>query len=156
MLAAVEPDVHLVGTLLSLNKVMPETTRETARAVVRKVVERARAAARRPDPGRRHRRARPGRAHPPAAAAATSTGTATIRANLKHYQPAQRTVVPERLVGYGRGRRRRASATWSCAIDQSGSMAESVVYAAVFGAVLASMPVAATPRWSSSTPRSST
>ena len=26
----------------------------------------------------------------------------TIRANLRHYQPEQRTVVPERLVGYGR------------------------------------------------------
>ena len=32
MLEAVEPDVHLVGTLLSLNRVMPETTKETARA----------------------------------------------------------------------------------------------------------------------------
>ncbi|MFE2654717.1 hypothetical protein ACFXGY_33095, partial [Streptomyces sp. NPDC059346] len=39
MLEAVEPDVHLVGTLLSLHKAMPDTTRETARAVVRKVVE---------------------------------------------------------------------------------------------------------------------
>ena len=26
MLGSVEPDVHLVGTLLSLNKIMPETT----------------------------------------------------------------------------------------------------------------------------------
>jgi hypothetical protein len=34
MLEAVEADVHLVGTLLSLNKAMPETTKETARAVV--------------------------------------------------------------------------------------------------------------------------
>src|SRR5262249_12603602 len=32
MLKAVEADVHLVGALLSLNKAMPETTRETARA----------------------------------------------------------------------------------------------------------------------------
>ncbi|WP_299532466.1 VWA domain-containing protein [uncultured Streptomyces sp.] len=39
LLEAVEADVHLVGTLLSLNKAMPETTRETARTVVRKVVE---------------------------------------------------------------------------------------------------------------------
>ena len=37
MLEAVEPDVHLVGTLLSLNRVMPEQARETARAVVRTV-----------------------------------------------------------------------------------------------------------------------
>src|SRR5205085_8845493 len=37
MLEAVEPDVHLVGTLLSLNRVMPEQARESARAVVRMV-----------------------------------------------------------------------------------------------------------------------
>jgi hypothetical protein len=35
MLEAVEADVHLVGTLLSLNKVMPETTKETARRIWR-------------------------------------------------------------------------------------------------------------------------
>ena len=39
MLEAVEPDVHLVGTLISLGRALPETTRETARAVVRKVVD---------------------------------------------------------------------------------------------------------------------
>ena len=37
MLATVEPDVHLVGTLLSLNKIMPETTKATARQVVGRV-----------------------------------------------------------------------------------------------------------------------
>src|SRR5918996_3430214 len=39
MLEAVEPDVHLVATLLSLSRVMPNKTKETARRVVRKVVE---------------------------------------------------------------------------------------------------------------------
>src|SRR5256885_1990014 len=38
MLEAVEPDVHLVGTLLSLNGVMPESTKQAARQVVAKVV----------------------------------------------------------------------------------------------------------------------
>ena len=37
MLEAVEPDVHLVGTLLSLSRVIPEQARESARAVVRTV-----------------------------------------------------------------------------------------------------------------------
>src|SRR6185295_13480857 len=39
MLEAVEPDVHLVATLLSLSRVIPNKTKETARMVVRKVVE---------------------------------------------------------------------------------------------------------------------
>src|SRR5438128_682644 len=38
LLAAVEPDVHLVGTLLTLSQVMPEATRATARQVVATVV----------------------------------------------------------------------------------------------------------------------
>ena len=94
LLSAVEPDVHLVGTLLSLNGVMPEETKETAREVVRKVVDGAGAAARRADARGGHGRAGPGVAHAPAAAAATSTGRARSSRNLKHYPPEQRTIVP--------------------------------------------------------------
>ncbi|RDD87518.1 VWA domain-containing protein [Streptomyces parvulus] len=138
MLEAVEADVHLVGTLLSLNQAMPETTKETARAVVRKVVEdlRERLAAR---------------------TRATLTGALdrsarvtrprhrdidwhrTISANLRHYLPEYRTVVPQRLVGYARASRSVRREVVLC-VDQSGSMAASVVYASVFGAVLASVP----------------
>jgi hypothetical protein len=39
LLSSVEPDVHLVGTLVSLSRAIPARTKETARAVVRKVVE---------------------------------------------------------------------------------------------------------------------
>lgn len=39
MLEAVEPDVHLVANLLALSGVMPSKTKETARLVVRRVVE---------------------------------------------------------------------------------------------------------------------
>ena len=62
----------------------------------------------------------------------------TIGANLTRYLPEYRTVVPERLVGYGR-RQQVVARDVVLAIDQSGSMASSVVYAAVFGAVLASI-----------------
>lgn len=47
-------------------------------------------------------------------------------------------MVPERLVGYGRADRSVKKDVILC-VDQSGSMAASVVHAAVFGAVLASM-----------------
>jgi len=62
----------------------------------------------------------------------------TIAANLTRYQPEHRTVIPERLVGYGR-RQHHIAKDVVLAIDQSGSMASSVVYASVFGAVLASL-----------------
>ncbi|WP_374203633.1 VWA domain-containing protein [Streptomyces antimicrobicus] len=142
MLEAVEPDVHLVGTLLSLNKALPDTTRETARAVVRKVVEqlekklagRTRATL----TGALDRSARISRPRH-----RDIDWDRTIRANLGNYLPEYRTVVPERLIGYGRAAQSVKKEVILC-IDQSGSMAASVVYASVFGAVLASMRSIAT------------
>jgi Mg-chelatase subunit ChlD len=66
----------------------------------------------------------------------------TIRANLKHYQPKYRTIVPETRIGYGR--KRSALRDIILCVDQSGSMATSVVYAGVFAAVLASLPAVRT------------
>lgn len=142
MLEAVEPDVHLVGTLLSLNKAMPETTRETARTVVAKVVrqleERLATRTRATLTGALDRSARISRPRH-----RDIDWDRTIRANLKNYLPEYRTVVPERLVGYGRAAQSMKKEVILC-IDQSGSMAASVVYASVFGAVLASMRTIAT------------
>lgn len=138
MLEAVRPDVHLVGTLLSLNRLMPDRAREPARAVVRSVVDelerrlahRTRAAV----AGALDRSARTRRPK----RAADIDWDRTIRANLRHYLPARATVVPSRLVGYARRERAVPREVVLC-VDQSGSMATSVVYAGVFGAVLASM-----------------
>ncbi|GLV80479.1 VWA domain-containing protein [Streptomyces lavendulae subsp. lavendulae] len=142
MLEAVEPDVHLVGTLLSLNKALPDTTRETARAVVRKVVEdlerRLASRTRATVTGALDRSARTARPRH-----RDIDWDRTIRANLKNYLPEHRTVVPERLVGHGRSARAVRKEVVLC-VDQSGSMAASVVYASVFGAVLASMRSIAT------------
>ncbi|QFX86186.1 VWA domain-containing protein [Streptomyces sp. SYP-A7193] len=137
MLEAVEVDVHLVGTLLSLHQAMPETTKETARTVVRKVVEdleeRLATRARAVLTGALDRSARVSRPRHH-----DIDWHRTIAANLKHYLPEHRTVVPERLIGYGRASRSVKKEVVLC-VDQSGSMAASVVYASVFGAVLASM-----------------
>ncbi|QDY78613.1 VWA domain-containing protein [Streptomyces qinzhouensis] len=142
MLEAVEADVHLVGTLLSLNRAMPETTKETARAVVRKVVEKLEkqlaTRTRSTLTGALDRSARISRPRH-----RDIDWDRTIRANLKNYLPEYRTVVPERLVGYGRASQAVKKEVVLC-IDQSGSMAASVVYASVFGAVLASMRSIAT------------
>ena len=138
MLDAVEPDVHLVGTLLSLSRVMPGQARESARAVVRAVTrdlerrlaQRTRSAV----TGALNRASRTSRPR----RAADIDWDRTIRANLRNYLPERRTVVPERLVGYARKQQAVARDVILC-LDQSGSMASSVVYAGVFGAVLASV-----------------
>ncbi|URM89965.1 VWA domain-containing protein [Streptomyces sp. MRC013] len=141
-LEAVEADVHLVGTLLSLGGAMPETTRETARAVVRKVVDdlekRLATRTRATLAGALDRSARLSRPRH-----RDIDWDRTIRANLRNYLPEHRTVVPERLIGYGRASQAVGKEVVLC-VDQSGSMAASVVYASVFGAVLASMRSIAT------------
>jgi hypothetical protein len=126
-----------VGTLLSLKDLMPETTKATARAVVAKVVaeverriaDRTRSAV----AGALNRAARTRRPKP-----RDIDWNKTIAANLTRYVPSHRTVIPERLVGFGR-RQQLVARDIVLAIDQSGSMAPSVVYASVFGAVLASI-----------------
>jgi Mg-chelatase subunit ChlD len=137
MLQAVQPDVHLVATLVALNAVIPERSRETARAVVRRVVEQleARLAApmRQAVTGALHRASRTRRPRPN-----DIDWNRTILANLEHYQPEYQTIIAEELVGYGR-RTPHALKDVVLLVDQSGSMATSVVYASVFGAVLASL-----------------
>jgi Mg-chelatase subunit ChlD len=137
VLDAVEPDVHLVATLLALNSVLPEETRATARLVVRRVVDdlerrlaqhtrqAVRGAVDRSARGRRPRHHE-------------IDWDKTVRANLRHWQPAQRALIPETLVGYGRRQQSVPREIVLC-VDQSGSMAASVVFAAVFAAVMAGL-----------------
>ena len=136
------PDVHMVADLISLGSVIPQNTKETARIVVRKVVDDLMSRLEEPmrsavsgalDRSQRNRRPR----H------SEIDWNRTIRANLRHWQPDYRTIVPETLVGYGRKVRRPQREVILC-IDQSGSMANSVVYSSIFGAVMASLPAVAT------------
>ena len=141
MLEAVDADIHLVANLMSLNQVIPEKTKETARLVVRKVVDELLWKLQRPmqqavigSLKRSQRNNRPRHSE--------IDWNRTIRANLKHYQPEYHTVIPERLIGYGR--KRSALRDIVLCVDQSGSMAASVVYASIFAAVLASIPAVKT------------
>ena len=138
MLEAVEPDVNLVATLVSLNRVIPARTRETARVVVRKVVDelerRLAQRTRQAVTGALDRASRTRRPRRPA----DIDWDRTIRANLRHYQPDLDTIVAETLIGYGR-RQQAVQRDVILCVDQSGSMASSVVYSSVFAAVLASV-----------------
>ncbi len=136
MLAAVEPDVHLVATLLSLNHIMPSKTKETARHVIRKVVDELEKKLANPlrqavtgslNRATRNRRPRHNEID----------WNRTIRANLRHYQADLNTVIPETRIGFGR--KGQALREIILCIDQSGSMATSVVYSSILGAVLATI-----------------
>ncbi len=142
LLEAVEPDVHLVANLLALRGVIPASTRETARIVVRKVVDELMRRLQEPlrsaiggalNRAERNRRPR----------FAEMNWPRTIRANLRHYQAEYQSIVPETRIGFGRKRQRTQRQVILC-IDQSGSMAASVVYSSICGAVMASLPAVKT------------
>ena len=67
----------------------------------------------------------------------------TIRQNLKHYNPDLKALIPENISFF---RRRNRQNEWNViiAMDQSGSMAASLIYGGVMGAILASMPAVET------------
>jgi hypothetical protein len=138
MLKNVEPNPQLVGTLMSLKGRIPERTKETARMVVRAVVEKIKRLLE-----HRIRQAVVGalnrKEHSPIPHAPSIDWKWTIGRNLKHFQPSLGTIVPEKVYFYSRAQR---SNNWTVIVcmDQSGSMAESVVYGSVTGSIFASLP----------------
>lgn len=135
-LEAVEPDLNLVANILALKKVMPKKTLETAKSVVRQVVEALQkeltfpleqAIAGSLDKAQRTRRPK----HH------DINWLRTIHTNLKHFQPDYQSIIPETLVGYGR--QRSSVRDVIVAVDTSGSMATSVVYASIYASVMASI-----------------
>jgi Mg-chelatase subunit ChlD len=137
MLENVEPDVNLVATLMTLSRVMPEKTKDTARQVVRKVVDELLRKLSQPTQqaivGSLNRSARNRRPKHN-----EINWALTIQKNLKHYQPEYKTIIPETRIGYGR--KRTSLKDVVLCLDQSGSMGTSVVYSGIFGAVMASIP----------------
>lgn len=140
-LEAVEADVHLIATLLSLKNVIPNRTKQTARQVVQKVVAELERKLRNPLAeavrGALNKASRTSRPK-----AAEIDWHRTIRKNLHNYLPERKTVVAERLVGYHR--KQSSLRDIVLCIDQSGSMATSVVYASICGAVMASLRAVST------------
>ena len=63
----------------------------------------------------------------------------TIGRNLKNYNKELKRIIPERVYFYSRAQRTN---NWTVIVDmdQSGSMADSVVYGAVVGSIFASLP----------------
>ncbi len=141
MLANVTPDVHLVATLMSLSRVIPEKNKELARQVVRQVVDellkKLTAPTQQAVQGALNRAARTRNPR-----FKEIDWHSTIRKNLKNYQPDYQTVIPEVRIGFGR--KRKAVRDMILCLDQSGSMGTSVIYSGIFGSVLASLPALTT------------
>jgi Mg-chelatase subunit ChlD len=136
VLESIEPDVHLVATLLSLKSMIPAKTRDTARMVVGRVVDevqkRLQQKTREAVRGaidRSQRNLRP--------KLREIDWDRTIRRNLRTWDPERKVLVPEKFVGFGH--KGSALKHVVLCVDQSGSMGTSVVYSGIFAAVLASI-----------------
>jgi hypothetical protein len=134
-----ERNVELVATLVAAKGMIPDRAREAARQIVREVVEELRkqleAETRTAILGalRRDR-------HSPLRVLRNLDWRRTIRTNLRTWDRARRRLVPERFHFWANQRRHHE---WdvALAVDQSGSMATSVVYSSIMAAIFASLDV---------------
>ena len=134
-----EKNVELVATLLSAKGLIPDQAREAARQIVREVVEEVRkkleSQMRTAILGavRRDRSS-------PLRLARNIDWKRTIKQNLRGWDGDRRRLVPERFYFWANQRKRHE---WdvSILVDQSGSMAESVVYSSIMAAIFASIDV---------------
>lgn len=142
IMANVEPSVDLASAVLALKELVPDKAKAAARDLVRRVVEEVRkrlesqfVQAVRGSLDRNQ--------HSLLASMANLDWPRTIRRNLKNYRPELGTLVPERISFF---QRRRRQNEWNViiAMDQSGSMASSLIYGGIMGAILASMPAVET------------
>ena len=134
-----ERNVDLVATLLSARSLVPDAAKDIARGIVREVVDDLRkkleSQVRTAVYGALRRTA-----HSPIKLARNIDWRRTIGKNLRGWDRVKKLLVPERIHFFANQRRRHE---WDVAllVDQSGSMAESVVYSAVMAAIFASLDV---------------
>lgn len=138
VLKTVQPNIGMVATLMALRGKIPERTKETARQLVRAVVEeikkRLESNIQRAVTGAINKRQ-----HSPIPNAASIDWKYTINKNLKNYNTQHKKLIPERVFFFDRARK---SHNWHVILDmdQSGSMADSIIYGSIAGSIFASLP----------------
>jgi Mg-chelatase subunit ChlD len=138
LLAQVEPSVELVATLLTLKELIPDRAKESARALVKQVadeiVRRLRSGVERSIRGALNRAQ-----HSPQPRLANLDVRRTLRHNLRNFDLEKKRLIVDRTFFFARRHKQREWTIILC-LDQSGSMASSLVYGAVTASILASLP----------------
>ncbi|MBS7825432.1 hypothetical protein B9T10_03910 [Wohlfahrtiimonas chitiniclastica] len=135
----VTPDINMVSNLLALKDAIPEKSKDSARALIKAVVDqimkKMEMDLRRAVTGAVNKKA-----HTPIANFSSTDWKRTIERNLKNYDVATKRLIPERFFFFERSQKQK---NWTVIldIDQSGSMYESIIYSSIMGAIFASMPV---------------
>ena len=137
-LKTVKPDVSMVATLMALNRQIPEKAKDSARelikAVVDEIMKKMEQDIRRAVTGALNKKN-----HSPLPSISGMDWKRTISRNLKHYDIERKRLVPEKFYFFERTRKMNE---WTVVLDldQSGSMAASIIYASVMGAIFAGIP----------------
>ncbi|MBQ8821763.1 MAG: VWA domain-containing protein [Lachnospiraceae bacterium] len=139
LLDNLEPDVSLASTILMLKEQIPQRSKESVRAFIKKIVEEINKLLEQ-DIRRAVTASLNKRKHSPIPSAAAIDYKMTISRNLKNYNKELGTIVPEHFYFFDRTSTTAAN-KWTVIldIDQSGSMGESVIYSSIVSCILASM-----------------
>lgn len=137
LLGSLEVNVSLVATLLQLKDLLPDETRETARMVIDSLIEQLKKELRQP-----LEQAYRGRVKNNSYRSAFPRGKLdwkrTILTNLKNYQPKEKLLIAQHFYRYNAFTPKLSRLI--LAVDQSGSMANSVVHASIIACILAGIP----------------
>src|SRR5262249_3528048 len=137
LMAQLEPSVEMAATLLSLKGLIPESAKDAARELVRRladdVVKRLRTGLERSVRGALNRTH-----HAPLPRLANLDIQKTLRRNLKNYDTGLKKIIIDRTFFFAR---QHPQFEWSVIVclDESGSMAPSLVYGAIVASILASI-----------------
>lgn len=138
-LEKLEPSMDLLKMVLSFRGYLKGDVLNTARRIVRQVVEELKEKL-----AQEVRQVMSGKLNrmrsSPVKVAQNFDWRGTLRANLKNYDPERKQIVLENLRFFSRSQRRMAWDIMLC-IDQSGSMAGSVIHSAVMAGILAGLPL---------------
>jgi hypothetical protein len=137
ILTNIEPSLDLAATVLAMKNMVPEKAKSAARDLVRRVVEDVRKRLE-SQFTQAIRGALQRNRHSPFRSLPNLDWPRTIRRNLKNYNRELATIIPEQISFYSRQQRQNQ---WNIiiAMDQSGSMATSLIYGGIMGAILASI-----------------
>ncbi len=134
----IKPDISMVSTLMALKGQIPAKSKETARLLVKEVVDeimkRMEQSLRRAVTGALNKKT-----HSPIANFSATDWKRTINRNLKNYDVETKRLIPEKFYFFERTQKQK---NWTVIldIDQSGSMCDSIIYSSVMGSIFASMP----------------
>ena len=138
-LPLMEKNVDLLATILSLQNMIPEQTKETARQVVREIADQIKKKL-----DNEIRQAVFGALsrnnHSPLPVYRNIDWKRTISRNLKNYDGDLKRIIPDRFYFWANEKKFREWQVIVC-VDQSGSMASSVVYSSIMAAIFASLSV---------------